>query len=718
MVMKALHNLSAQFSLDDMNKNATQASKALTKITSGQRINSAGDNPSNLAISEKMREQLRSLMQDNQNVQNGAAIIKTAEESIREIVRQLQRLKELAINSANDSNTDDDRRVMQKEFANRRATIDDIALASHYNGKGLIDGTLELKPETVLVSPEGDTPVEEPDDGDELPPNYDSIFKNVTEPTSSEIIQITADDSGDKTIDADGVYFIDEYFSGTITLADSAKNVKLTANPSSYMNDVNIVGASSGGMNLWIENLNIENSDDVSIIKFQGSDNVLTIRGENSLTSDSNLKAVINSAGGLTVQGDGESLLVINLSGEGAGIGSDCEEALSGEIGIVNANLDINVQDGAGIGSGSYSASVGNITVENSNMLFTGGTNACIGSGYDNSSAGNILVVASRIVDTESIDAGIGSGYTNSSCGTITVLNSYVEVYNNDSPAIGAGDEHGTCGDIYISNSEIKCSSEHGAAVGSGRNATASNVTITNGTKVTHVARGYGRQAVGDGAAIGSGENGHVGSIKISQSSLALLDASKAYLDPNQTPPYSGIGVGRGGSAGDIGDMEEIADDPGFSGGGLIEYTIFVGNPLWIHHGVNAWQGTNFFIKSMRTANLSLDEAEITTRQKALDAIDAVDNAMKYALDELTNMGAYRRRLEFTGLNVTTTSENVTQTESTIRDSDTAREFVTYTKHDILSQSSQAMLAQANQSQSSIKELIQPNSPAEKSSSK
>lgn len=528
------------------------------------------------------------------------------------------------------------------------------------------------------------------------------------------IVQITADDSGDKTIHEDGVYFIDEYFSGTITFADTAKNVKLTADPSSYMTDVNIVGASSGGMNLWIENLNIENSDDVSIIKFNGSGNVLTIRGENSLYSSSNEKAVINSGGGLIVQGDGTSLLVINLEGEGAGIGSDCEESLSGDIGIVNANLDINVQDGAGIGSGSSNASVGNITVENSNLLFTGGTNACIGSGYDHSSAGNILVVASRIIDTESIDAGIGSGYTNSSCGTITVLNSYVEVYNNDSPAIGAGDENGTCGDIFISNSEIKCSSEHGAAVGSGRNATASNVTITNATKVTHVARGYGRQAVGDGAAVGSGENGHVGSIKISQSSLALLDASQAYLDPNQTPPYSGIGVGRGGSAGDIGDMEEIADDPGFSGGGLIEYTIFVGNPLWIHHGVNAWQGTNFFIKSMRSANLSLDDAEITTRQKALDAIDAVDNAMKYALDELTNMGAYRRRLEFTGLNVTTTSENVTQAESTIRDSDMAREFVNYTKHNILTQASQSMLAQANQSQSSIKELLQPNSSPEK----
>ena len=714
MAMKALHNLSAHFASDELNKNATQASKALSKLAGGQKINSAGDNPSNLAISEKMREQLRSLLQDNQNVQNGAAIIKTAEAGIGEIVRQLQRLKELAINAANDSNTDEDRRVLQKEFDSRRAEIDDIALASHYNGKGLIDGSLELKPTTVWVNPEGDTPVEEPDDEDELPPDYDSIFKNVIEPTSNSVVQITADDSGDKTIHEDGVYFIDEYFSGTITLADTAKNVKLTAAPSSYLNDVNIVGASSGGMNLWIENLNIENSDQVSIIKFQGSDNVLTFRGENLLISDSNENAVINSAGGLTVQGDASSLLVINLSGgEGAGIGSDCEETLSGDIGIVNANLEINVNDGAGIGSGSYNASVGNITVENSNMLFTGGMNACVGAGYDHSSAGNILVVASRLVDTESIDAGIGSGYTYSSCGTITVLNSYVDVYNNDSPAIGAGDEFGTCGDIFISNSEIKCSSEHGAAVGSGRNATASNVTITNATKVTHIARGYDRQPVGDGAAVGSGENGHVGSIKISQSSLALLDASQAYLDPDQTPPYSGIGVGRGGSAGDIGDMEEIEDDPGFDGGGnLIEHTIFVGNPLWIHHGVNAWQGTNFFIKSMRATNLSLDDAEVTTRQKALDAIDAVDTAMKYALGELTNMGAYRRRLEFTGLNVTTASENVTNSESTIRDADMAREFVTYTKHNLLTQSSQAMLAQANQSQSSIKELLQPNSSA------
>lgn len=315
MAMKALYNLSAHFSADELNKNATQASKALSKLAGGQKINSAGDNPSNLAISEKMREQLRSLLQDNQNVQNGAAIIKTAEAGIGEIVRQLQRLKELAINAANDSNTAEDRRVLQKEFDSRRAEIDDIALASHYNGKGLIDGSLELKPTTVWVNPEGDTPVEEPDDSEELPPDYDSIFKNVIEPTSNSVVQITADDSGDKTIHEDGVYFIDENFSGTITLADTAKNVKLTAAPSSYLNDVNIVGASSGGMNLWIENLNIENSDQVSIIKFQGSDNVLTFRGENLLISDSNENAVINSAGGLTVQGDASSLLVINLSG-------------------------------------------------------------------------------------------------------------------------------------------------------------------------------------------------------------------------------------------------------------------------------------------------------------------------------------------------------------------------------------------------------------------
>ena len=79
-------------------------------------------------------------MQDDQNVQNGSALLRTAERGINQVIEELRSLKELAINSANDSNTDDDRRTIQKEFDSRIATIDEIALGTNYNGKILLDG--------------------------------------------------------------------------------------------------------------------------------------------------------------------------------------------------------------------------------------------------------------------------------------------------------------------------------------------------------------------------------------------------------------------------------------------------------------------------------------------------------------------------------------------------------------------------------------------------
>ena len=91
-----------------------------------------------------MREQLRSLEQDIQNVQNGSSMLRTAHGGIENIVEELRSLKELAINAANDSNTDKDREIIQKEFDQRRATIDEIAQWTTYNTKPLLDGSYAI----------------------------------------------------------------------------------------------------------------------------------------------------------------------------------------------------------------------------------------------------------------------------------------------------------------------------------------------------------------------------------------------------------------------------------------------------------------------------------------------------------------------------------------------------------------------------------------------
>ncbi|MBQ4404410.1 MAG: hypothetical protein II857_08370 [Selenomonadaceae bacterium] len=104
------------------------------------------------------------------------------------------------------------------------------------------------------------------------------------------------------------------------------------------------------------------------------------------------------------------------------------------------------------------------------------------------------------------------------------------------------------------------------------------------------------------------------------------------------------------------------------------------------------------WLATLRAAeNLTLDDISVTTRENANIAIHVIDGALEYALDQATNIGAYLQRLEYTATNITTSTENVQAAESTIRDADMARTITDYTKHNVLTQAAQSMLAQANQ---------------------
>ena len=144
MAMVVKNNMSAVNTLNILNKNQSALAKSLQKVSSGMKINTAGDDASGYAISERMRVQIRSLDQDNQNTQNGNSMMRTAEGAVSSTVEILKTLKEKAINAANDTNTDEDRRTIQKEINQMVDQIDDNALAT-YNGKYLVDGTRNSK---------------------------------------------------------------------------------------------------------------------------------------------------------------------------------------------------------------------------------------------------------------------------------------------------------------------------------------------------------------------------------------------------------------------------------------------------------------------------------------------------------------------------------------------------------------------------------------------
>ena len=144
MALVVKNNMMAVNTLNTLNKNQSALSTSLKQVSSGMKINGAVDDASGYAISERMRVQIRSLDQDNQNTQNGNSMMKVAEGAVSSTVDILKTLKEKVINAANDTNTDDDRQTIQKELNQSIDQINDNANIT-FNGKYLVDGTHNQK---------------------------------------------------------------------------------------------------------------------------------------------------------------------------------------------------------------------------------------------------------------------------------------------------------------------------------------------------------------------------------------------------------------------------------------------------------------------------------------------------------------------------------------------------------------------------------------------
>jgi len=114
--MRINHNIAALNTYGKLSANQATTSKSLEKLSSGLRINRAGDDAAGLAISEKMRGQIRGLDQASRNASDGISLIQTAEGALNETHSILQRMRELAVQSSNDTNTLNDRQEIQKEI--------------------------------------------------------------------------------------------------------------------------------------------------------------------------------------------------------------------------------------------------------------------------------------------------------------------------------------------------------------------------------------------------------------------------------------------------------------------------------------------------------------------------------------------------------------------------------------------------------------------------
>lgn len=391
MAMVINNNSSAQMALGEMRKNNNKLEKASQQAATGVKIGGAGDGASEYSISEKMRVQIRGLEQDIANAQTGTSLIKTAEGGIQDIIDNLRSLKELALNAANDHNTDLDRETIQKEVNSRLETIDDIASTTNYNGRLLLNGDYGVK---KSQEPKG-------------------------------IARLIAGGTYDYNITKDGVYAIDSNYHGHINI--TASNVKLIPQTAgANLTAIAIKTSANGGANLWLDGIDINNastaaSDDLfrnglcNVIQFQGSGNTLNIKNEVKLVAGNygqanqrnrEASAVINMGDGLTINGYGDnSSLTANLNDTGSGrdcyaaaIGTNTYQSTTGSLTIKNLNtISTYCEFGTNIGAGA-GGSIGSITIDNVDWLKVRSRAAgvCIGA-HTQSSCGSIDISADII---------------------------------------------------------------------------------------------------------------------------------------------------------------------------------------------------------------------------------------------------------------------------------------------------------------------------------
>ncbi len=144
------HNMASLFASRQEGLNAASLQASMAKLSSGERINKAGDDASGLAVSEKMRSQIRGLNQASRNIGDAVSFVQVAEGYLAETTDVLQRIRELAVQASNGVYSDEDRMQIQVEVSQLVAEVDRIASSAQFNGMNLLTGRFSKESDTVM----------------------------------------------------------------------------------------------------------------------------------------------------------------------------------------------------------------------------------------------------------------------------------------------------------------------------------------------------------------------------------------------------------------------------------------------------------------------------------------------------------------------------------------------------------------------------------------
>lgn len=735
MSLRVNHNTTSLSAYSNLARSATRTENSIAKLSSGLRINTAADDAAGLAISEKMRGQVRGLNRARANAQDGVSMVQTAEGGLNETESILQRMRELAVQGSNDTLTSNDRLEIQKEINQLRDSINDISSMTEFNTKKLLNGnhTGLISSNTKSVS---GIITDSKVNGGDFNLDFSVIHGGISQMQQTQMFMEKDTDklaSGSTRLediaqfyDENGVFALES--PQQLTINGNAKSSTFTINGKMTLNELasTLQNAISG-----TSNLNIRNSS-ASVISTTQS-NISGLGGYIQMTS-----GIVGENGDFSIAGDQKVMDALGISVSRQSVNNVVQVKstdLNGNVRNVNTSHDraSGLIDGVDVLFDSTAAQIaGNggivdgIKFDSDETLQFKVSVSLTGSTKDKNISVTFTANSTWSLDNiaNKINAAIKTGGINNIGLEASVVDGQIRLSYNPtntdiSSQIEITGESKSLG--FVANDKkngfIDGNKDEDAAIRG-----ISKLAYTSGKSLAiNVSDGINaKKAIGSlGSTVSAGNKADL--VEINQfliSANSILSTVNARVDEvngsiaftstrfgnnsnntennitvsSATTFANGILGYQDGTAKGIGDTKAIL-------------RVVDQNPT-LQIGANQGQIMGFGMIDMSARALGVDKLDLTSKEGAQSALGKIDTALGKVSSERSKLGAYSNRLDHTMSNLDNTYTNLTDAESRIRDLDLALEMVNFTSSQIMQEAGTAMVAQANTLSQSVLTLL------------
>jgi flagellin len=673
-IMRINTNLTAMNTYTQYTKNNNKIASSVSKLSSGYAINSASDNAAGLAISEKMRAQIRGLDQASTNAQDAISLTQTAEGALSSSTEILQRMREIAVQSSNDTNGDNiDREALQDEFSQLQAELDDISKTTSFNKKNLLDGSL-AKNTAVTTNEKLQKPSLSVELGKASAGSYafsvgvkqesaaidgvKSSFTAISNDTTSFTVSAVTNNLGASSM-ANGNYDI------TATYSESNHDITFTAkgdNGQTFTATLSQADLRKGVSGDTTLGAGTANTTAAMTLNFKNSDNSgtafsFTVQAGQTYDTE-NASTMSSLANKLTS--------ALSLS---ASKGVDQQDATYGLYAKLTGAEDVKLSSGM------------------DSVSFSNGVKVS----FDQLTATDVDTANQATLDSGTVPAGAGASQSATS-------GAYSVKYNNFKMA---DTSNVTFSDDAKLTKITATDKKTFTATIDGKAYTATLAKDAEGFATTDAVGATKSYALNFKDTAGNDAFSMSMDMELTDlNTKATPDGEAAFTKEAATSATLAIAIN--GNGGHISD--KVFGTAGAASTFSVENKAGAG--LTFQVGANEGDELVINVDKLDSNYLGVASASVSSQELASSAITSVDNAINQVSSQRAYMGAIQNRLDYKISNLDTTNENLTSAESEIRDVDMAKEMTNFTNANILSQAATAMLAQANSLPQNVLSLL------------